>query len=91
LASTSSSAILSRSASFVAHEPPAWELLPSVERDRAVRAQEEAENTFQRDGPSAAFKRFVQLAAVDYNDREPDAFLAPPTSTREANLIFFFT
>lgn len=56
-----------------------------------MRAQEEAENTFQRDGPSAAFKRFVQLAAVDYNDREPDAFLAPPTSTREANLIFFFT
>jgi hypothetical protein len=36
-------------------------------------------------------ERFVQLAAVDYNDREPDAVLAPPTSTREANLIFFFT
>jgi hypothetical protein len=31
----------------------------------------------------------VQLGAVDYNDREPDAVLAPPTSQTEANLSFF--
>jgi pimeloyl-ACP methyl ester carboxylesterase len=33
---------------LVAHEPPAWELLPDAERERATRAQEDAENTFQR-------------------------------------------
>jgi pimeloyl-ACP methyl ester carboxylesterase len=74
---------------LVAHEPPAWELLPDAERDRATRAQEDAENTFQREGAAAAFKKFVALAAVDYADREPDAVLAPPTSQREANLSFF--
>jgi pimeloyl-ACP methyl ester carboxylesterase len=38
----------------------------------------------------AAFKKFVQLAAVDYNDREPDAVLAQPMSQTEANLSSFF-
>jgi pimeloyl-ACP methyl ester carboxylesterase len=76
---------------LVAHEPPVWELLPDVERDRAVRAQEDAENTYQREGADAAFKKFVALAAVDFHDREPDAVLAPPTSQRAANLAFFFT
>jgi pimeloyl-ACP methyl ester carboxylesterase len=75
---------------LVAHEPPAWELLSNAERDNAMRAQEDAENTFRREGAVAAFKKFVQLAAVDYNDREPDAVLAPPTSQRDANLSFFF-
>jgi pimeloyl-ACP methyl ester carboxylesterase len=76
---------------LVAHEPPAWELLPDAERERATRAVEDAENTFQREGVVAGFKKFVVLAAVDYADREPDAVLAPPTSQREANLSFFFT
>jgi pimeloyl-ACP methyl ester carboxylesterase len=76
---------------LVAHEPPIWELLPEVERIRATRAQEDAEDTFQREGAVAAFKKFVTLAAVDYADREPDAVLAPPTSQRETNLSFFFT
>jgi pimeloyl-ACP methyl ester carboxylesterase len=76
---------------FIAHEPPAWELLPEAERDRATRAVEGAANTFQREGVVPAFKKFVELAAVDYADREPDAVLAPPTSQREANLSFFFT
>ena len=76
---------------LVAHEPPLWELLPDVERDRAVRAQEEAETTYQREGAEAAFMKFVALAAVDFRDREPDAVLAPPTSERAANLAFFFT
>jgi pimeloyl-ACP methyl ester carboxylesterase len=76
---------------LVAHEPPAWELLPEAERDRATRAVEDAQNTFQREGVVPAFKKFVALAAVDYADREPGAVLAPPTSQREANLSFFFT
>jgi pimeloyl-ACP methyl ester carboxylesterase len=76
---------------LVAHEPPAWQLLPGSERDRAMRLQEEAEDVFRREGAEAAFKRFVTLAAVDYNDREPDAIVAPPTSERLANLSFFFT
>jgi len=76
---------------LVAHEPPAFELLPDAERERATRTQVDAENTFQREGVAAGFKKFVTLAAVDYADREPDAVLAPPTSEREANLSFFFT
>jgi pimeloyl-ACP methyl ester carboxylesterase len=75
---------------LVTHEPPAWELLSSAERDDAIRVQEDAENTFREKGAEAAFKKFVQLAAVDYNDREPDAVLAPPTPQTEANLSFFF-
>jgi pimeloyl-ACP methyl ester carboxylesterase len=75
---------------LVAHEPPAWELLPDAERECATRVQEDAENTFRREGVGAAFARFVALAAVDYADREPDAVLAPPTLQREANLSFFF-
>jgi pimeloyl-ACP methyl ester carboxylesterase len=76
---------------LIAHEPPAFELLPVAERDRATRSQEEAEEAFRRDGADAGLKKFVALAGVDYNDREPDAELAPPASKREANLSFFFT
>jgi hypothetical protein len=36
-----------------------------------MRAQEDAEDTFHREGAEAAFKKFVQLATVDDNDREP--------------------
>jgi len=56
-----------------------------------VRAQEDAENTYQREGADAAFKKFVALAAVDFSDREPGAMLAPPTSQGAANPAFFFT
>src|SRR5262249_41363894 len=75
---------------LVAHGPPAFELLPDAERNRAMRLQEEAVDAFRREGAEAGFKRFVVLAAVDYNDREPDAVLAPPTAQRSANLSFFF-
>ncbi|HMF05396.1 MAG TPA: alpha/beta hydrolase, partial [Methylocella sp.] len=76
---------------LVAHEPPAWELLPDAERDHAEKVQEDAEETFRREGADAAFKKFVALAAVNYEDREPDVVLAPPTAERTANLSFFFT
>jgi pimeloyl-ACP methyl ester carboxylesterase len=65
-----------------AHEPPAWQLLSDVERDRAMRLQEDAEDAFRRGGPDAGFKKMVALEAVDYDDREPGAVLAPPTSER---------
>jgi pimeloyl-ACP methyl ester carboxylesterase len=76
---------------LIAHEPPAFELLPDVERNRAIRLQEEAEDTFRREGVEAGFKKFVKLAAVDYSDHEPDVALPPPTSQRSVNLSFFFT
>jgi hypothetical protein len=55
-----------------------------------MQLQEEAEETFRREGVEAGFKKFVELAAVDYNDREPDVALPPPTSQTSANLSFFF-
>lgn len=76
---------------IVAHEPPAWEFLPDPERDRAVQAQEDMEDTFQREGIAAAFGKFTALAAVSYEDREPDVVLAPLTPQRAANMSFFFT
>src|SRR5215510_14251126 len=76
---------------FVAHEPPAFELLPDEERNRAMQLQEGAEDAFRREGIAAGFKRLVELAAVDFNDREPDAVLPPPTSQRSANLSFFLS
>ena len=76
---------------LIAHEPPAFELLPEYERNRAMQLQEDAENAFRREGIEAGLKRFVALAGVDYNDRESDAVLPPPTSQRLANLSFFFT
>jgi pimeloyl-ACP methyl ester carboxylesterase len=74
---------------LIVHEPPAFELLPEEERDRAMQLQEEAEEAFRREGVEAGFKKFVELAAVDYNDREPDVELPPPASQRSANLSFF--
>ena len=70
---------------FVAHEPPAFELLPDEERNRAMQLQEGAEDAFRREGIAAGFKKFVELAAVDYNDREPEVALPPPTTHRSAN------
>jgi len=78
-------------ATLVAHEPPAFELLPDEERNLATRMQEGAEEAFRREGIQAGFKRLVELAAVDYNDREPDMVLPPPTSQRSANLSFFLS
>src|SRR4029453_6742320 len=76
---------------LIAHEPPAWELLPDSERASAIRLQEEAEDAFRREGAEAAFKRFMTLAAVDSNDREPDAVVTPPTAELLPNFSFFFT
>lgn len=76
---------------LVAHEPPAWDLLPDAERDRAARVQENMEDAFRRDGPDAAFRLFGGLATIDYDDREPDIRPAAPTPMHAANHAFFFT
>jgi pimeloyl-ACP methyl ester carboxylesterase len=76
---------------LVAHEPPAWELLPDAERDRAVRSLEDIVQTFRREGTGAAFKKFATFAAVDHTDREPEVLLPQPTAQVEANMNFFFT
>jgi pimeloyl-ACP methyl ester carboxylesterase len=75
---------------LVAHEPPAWELLPDAERDRAIRSLEDIVETFRREGTNAAFQKFATFAAVDHADREPDVLLPQPTPQIEANIHFFF-
>jgi pimeloyl-ACP methyl ester carboxylesterase len=76
---------------LVAHEPPAWQLLPDAERDRAVRALKGAVSTFHREGTAAAFRKIAVLAAIDDADREADVALPPPTPQAAANQQFFFS
>jgi pimeloyl-ACP methyl ester carboxylesterase len=76
---------------LVAHEPPAWELLPDAKRNFAIRSLEEIVETFRGEGGNAALQKFAAFAAVDHADREPDVVLSQPTPQIEANLNFFFT
>jgi pimeloyl-ACP methyl ester carboxylesterase len=76
---------------LVAHEPPATQFLPDAERVEAERAQEDVEETYRREGVAAAMQRFVALAGLDFNDREPDVELPRPSSQRAANLESFLT
>jgi pimeloyl-ACP methyl ester carboxylesterase len=73
---------------LVAHEPPATQFLPDAERVEAERAQEGVEETYRREGVAAAMQRFVALAGLDFNDREPDVELPRQSSQRAANLEF---
>lgn len=75
---------------LVAHEPPAWDLLAQAERDHNARMQQDVEETFRREGPGPAFKKFAVLAEINFEDREPDVALRPPTPQRASNLSFFF-
>jgi pimeloyl-ACP methyl ester carboxylesterase len=75
---------------LVAHEPPAWELLPDAERDRAIRSLEDIVETYRREGTKAAFQKFAAFAVVDHADHEPDVVLPQPTPPIEANMNFFF-
>ena len=74
---------------LVAHEPPATELLPEHDRERAVRGQEEVEQLYRREGIAAALRKFVAITGIDHDDREPDVDLAGPKPERIANLDFF--
>jgi pimeloyl-ACP methyl ester carboxylesterase len=74
----------------VAHEPPAWELLPDAERDDATQRVEDIVTTFKRNGANAAFRKFTSLVVVDPADREPEVALLPTTPQSVVNINFFF-
>jgi pimeloyl-ACP methyl ester carboxylesterase len=76
---------------LVAHEPPATQLLRDAERARALRDQEEVEEAFHREGIAAAMKKFVVMAGLNFEDREPDVELPRPGPERAANLRFFLS
>jgi pimeloyl-ACP methyl ester carboxylesterase len=77
---------------LIAHEPPAWQLLPDAEREATLRSQEDVENTFQREGAAAAMAKFAVFAGVDLQDHESGLPAAPPTTPqRAANLTYLFT
>ena len=74
---------------LVSHEPPATELLAEPGRRQAVRGQEEVEEAYLNDGVAEAMRKFVALAGVRFDDREPDVSLPVPRPERIANLEFF--
>jgi len=76
---------------LVAHEPPVTELLPEPERSQATREQEEVENLYRRDGIAAAMRKFVAVAGIRFDDREPGMAIPQPEPERIANLKFFLT
>ena len=76
---------------LVAHEPPATGLLPESERCQATRDQEEVEELYRREGIAAAMRKFVAVAGIRFDDREPDASIPQPRQERIANLEFFLT
>jgi pimeloyl-ACP methyl ester carboxylesterase len=75
----------------VTHEPPISALLPDVGREELVNAQQDVEDLHRRAGVPAAMARFIQLAGLDFTDREPDIPLTPPSPARLPNLEYFLT
>jgi pimeloyl-ACP methyl ester carboxylesterase len=65
---------------LIAHEPPLMELLPDPERQRA--ATEDIIETFHREGPPAAWMKFMINAGFDV-DRDSGAPVGPPPSSDE--------
>jgi pimeloyl-ACP methyl ester carboxylesterase len=76
---------------LVAHEPPATQFLPEVERERGAQSQLEVEETHRREGVGPAMRKFAALAGLDFNDREADALLPVPNPQRALNLELFLT
>jgi pimeloyl-ACP methyl ester carboxylesterase len=76
---------------LVAHEPPATGLLPEPKRSQAIRGQEEVEDLYQHEGIAAAMRKFVAIAGIRFDDREPDVTIPQPRPERIANLEFFLT
>jgi pimeloyl-ACP methyl ester carboxylesterase len=76
---------------LVAHEPPATELLSEPERSQARRDQEGVEDLCRQEGIVAAMRKFVAVAGIRFDDREPDAVIPQPKPERLANLEFFLT
>jgi pimeloyl-ACP methyl ester carboxylesterase len=71
---------------LVAHEPAAIELLPDTERARALQTHEEVEELYRRGGVAAAMKKMVELAGVNFDDREPDVNVTPPVGQEAAGM-----
>jgi pimeloyl-ACP methyl ester carboxylesterase len=70
---------------LVAHEPPVYNLLEGEERQEALRSHMEVNDTFQREGLTAAMKLMMTRSGVELNDREPEVLLpAAPTSDPQA-------
>jgi pimeloyl-ACP methyl ester carboxylesterase len=76
---------------LISHEPPATQLLADAERASAVQDQQEVEAAFRREGIAGAMKKFVAMAGLNFEDREPDVELPHPGPERAANLKFFLT
>lgn len=76
---------------LVAHEPPVTALLPEPWRGQAIRDQEEVEELYRREGIAAAMRKFVAVAGIRSDDREPDVAIPQPRPERIANLEFFLT
>ena len=74
---------------LVAHEPPATELLVEPERSRAANGQAEVEAAYRSGGVPEAMRRFVALAGLRFDDREPEVTLPEAKPERLANLEFF--
>jgi pimeloyl-ACP methyl ester carboxylesterase len=74
---------------LVAHEPPATGLLPEPERGQAVRDQEEVEELYRCEGTAAAMRKFVAVAGIRFDDREPGIAIPRPSPERIANLEVF--
>lgn len=64
--------------SLVAHEPPVTELLPEAPQQRAV--TEDIIATFHRDGPGAAWAKFMANAGFDTSGADSGAPVGPPPS-----------
>lgn len=76
---------------LVAHESPATELLPAGQRELAVRAQQQVEELHRREGIPAAMRQFIDIAGIDFTDREADVEIPRPKPERISNLEFFLT
>jgi pimeloyl-ACP methyl ester carboxylesterase len=76
---------------LIAHEPPSPELLKDPERTQAVQDELDIEEAYRCDGVPAAMKKFVEVAHINFEDREPDAKLPQPTPQRALNLQFFLS
>ena len=74
---------------LVAHEPPITGLLPEPGRSQAIREQEAVEELYRREGVAAAMRKFVAVAGIRFDDREPDVAIPQPRPERIANLEVF--
>lgn len=75
----------------VSHEPPINSLLPDGAREELANAQREVEEIHDQAGALPAMARLVQLAEMDFTDKEPDVRLARPGPARLPNIEAFLT